>query len=83
MADAAVPYPPQLVRVPLGSGGCYLLLTPQEWRRGIARGKRDRRARAHARRQRAPVATDSTPRTLINCLSSGSERVDKTSMAVI
>ena len=41
----------QLVKIPLGSGGTYLLLAPAESQRGIARGKRDRRAQAHERRQ--------------------------------
>ena len=41
----------QLVKIPLGSGGTYLLLAPVESQRGIARGKRDRRAQAHERRQ--------------------------------
>jgi hypothetical protein len=27
-------------------------LTPQEWQRGIARGKADRRAKSHERRRR-------------------------------
>lgn len=42
-----------LIKIPLGSGGCYLLLTPDEWQRGIARGKRDRRAKANEKQQQS------------------------------
>ncbi len=40
-----------LIKVPLRSGGCYLLLTEAEYLRALARGKRDRRAQAHEYRQ--------------------------------
>ncbi len=40
-----------LIKIPLRSGGCYILLTEAEYLRGLARGKRDRRAQAHERRQ--------------------------------
>ncbi len=35
-----------LIKVPLRSGGCYILLTEAEYLRALARGKRDRRAQA-------------------------------------
>lgn len=38
-----------MIRVPLGKG-CFLLLTPEEYRRGIARGKAFRRRKAYERR---------------------------------
>jgi hypothetical protein len=39
------------VLVPLGKGGCMLLLTEREYREGIKRGKRWRRAQDVARRE--------------------------------
>ena len=40
-----------LIKVPLRSGGCYLLVTEAEYLRALARSKRNRRAQAHERRR--------------------------------
>jgi hypothetical protein len=42
--------PPGFVRVPLGKGGCILMLTAAEYAQAIARGKRWRRQEAWRRR---------------------------------
>lgn len=41
-----VPETPRFIKVPLGSGGCYLLLSVPEYERGLKRGKAMRRAEA-------------------------------------
>lgn len=52
--------PPQdegLIRVPVGKGGCYLLLTDAEYDRGIRRGKwARRRATMEQRLARIPAS---------------------------
>ncbi len=47
--DHGRPEPDDLVRLPLGKG-CTLILTWSEYRRGIARGKSERRRAAMAQR---------------------------------
>ena len=46
---AAMPAAGELIRVPLAKS-CYLLLTHEEYRRGIARGKTERRRLANEAR---------------------------------
>lgn len=49
MLTPANPREPERVRIPLGKG-CLLVLTWSEYRRGIARGKSERRRAALAQR---------------------------------
>jgi hypothetical protein len=50
MRDELVPSQPQLIRVDLPKR-CYLLLTWEEYQRGIRRGKAQRRRQAYEKRQ--------------------------------
>jgi hypothetical protein len=49
----------QLIRIPL-TKGCYLLLTPWEYRNGITRGKAQRRRLKRKKRIEKAIKSDGT-----------------------